>query len=176
MRIEKPRTRELLALGVFGPRSRLRERIEMLLKRGRVFSPRASPSRVAVSGVALIGCVFAGALAPRWIAFAQAGPQFEVASIRPTSEGMFRVPGGPYLFSISGKRVVEKAVSLAELIADAYDVKAYQISGQLAIGEYDIAATTGGTGAASPAQVRLMLRTAFDSSSTAKRRPFLCMS
>jgi uncharacterized protein (TIGR03435 family) len=130
----------------------------MLLERGRVFSPRASMSRVAVSAVALLGCVFAGALAPRFIAFAQATSQFEVASIRPASEGMFRVPGGPSLFSISGNRVVEKSVTLGDLIADAYDVKPYQISGQLGADAYDIIATTGGAGAASPAQVRLMLQ------------------
>jgi uncharacterized protein (TIGR03435 family) len=157
-RIKETRSQELLALGVFGRGSRLRERIEILLERGREFSPRVSRMRVAASVLALAGCVIAGSLAPRLIAFAQAGPQFEVTSIRPASEGMFRVPGGPYLFSISGNRVIEKSVSLADLIADAYDVKPYQISGQLTVGEYDIAATTGGAGAASPAQVRLMLQ------------------
>ena len=36
------RHEELLALGVLGPASGLVERIEMLLRRGREFSPRAS--------------------------------------------------------------------------------------------------------------------------------------
>jgi len=80
------RTEELLALGVFGRGSRLRERIEMLLLRGRDFSSRVSKGRLAVGAAALLGCVVAGSLAPRWIAFAQQ-PAFEVASVRPNKSG-----------------------------------------------------------------------------------------
>jgi hypothetical protein len=80
MQTKGTRTEQLLALGVFGRGSRLRERIEILLERGREFSPRVSASRLAVSVIALLGCVIAGALAPRLIAFAQAAPQFDVAS------------------------------------------------------------------------------------------------
>src|SRR5487761_973224 len=85
----KTKSRELLAVGIFGRPSRLGERIETLLRRGREFSPRASLTRVALSGVALVGFVIAGALAPRWIAFAQdaARPEFEVASVRPSKAG-----------------------------------------------------------------------------------------
>ena len=70
------RTEELLALGMFGQMSRLRERVEMLLeidtllRHGRDFSPRVSKARVALSAVALLGCIVAGAAAPRLIAFA----------------------------------------------------------------------------------------------------------
>src|SRR5580693_4978224 len=81
------KTEELLALGMFGRGSRLGDRIEMLLERGRVFSPRISRLRVAISSVALIGCVIAGALAPRLIAFAQEKPAFEVATVRPVKLG-----------------------------------------------------------------------------------------
>ncbi len=46
---------EALASGIFGGGSRLSERIEMLLERGRDFSPRASMGRVVASGIALLG-------------------------------------------------------------------------------------------------------------------------
>ena len=59
------RTKELLALGVFGRGSRLGDRIEMLLERGRDFSPRASKTRIASIAIVLSACVIAAALAPR---------------------------------------------------------------------------------------------------------------
>ena len=77
------RTEELLAVGIFGRSSRLGERIEMLLKRGRDFSPRASVLHVAGSAMVLTALIVAGSLAPRRIAFAQARPAFEVVSVRP---------------------------------------------------------------------------------------------
>ncbi len=58
----------------------------MLLERGREFSPSVSKTRLAVGAAALLGCVVAGSLAPRWIAFAQP-PAFEVASVRPNKSG-----------------------------------------------------------------------------------------
>src|ERR1700722_8784443 len=76
--------KELLALGMFGSGSRLGDRIEMLLERGRDFSPRTSLNRVGASAVALVGGLIGGAFTPRLIAFAQATPQFEVASVKPT--------------------------------------------------------------------------------------------
>ena len=66
------KTEELLALGVFGRQSRLGERIAMLLEATREFSPRISRLRLAVSGIALLGCAIVSALAPRSVAFAQA--------------------------------------------------------------------------------------------------------
>ncbi len=48
------RTEELLALGLFDRGSRVAERIEMLLARGREFSGRASKARLAMSGTALL--------------------------------------------------------------------------------------------------------------------------
>jgi hypothetical protein len=67
--------RELLAVGIFGRGSRLGERIEMLLRRGRGFSARVSMGRVALSGVLLLISAAAGLRAPRWIAFAQPAPR-----------------------------------------------------------------------------------------------------
>jgi bla regulator protein BlaR1 len=78
---------EALASGIFGGGSRLGERIELLLKRGREFSPHVSMKRVASSGVVLLGFVLVGALTPRWIAFAQNRLEFEVASIKPSKTG-----------------------------------------------------------------------------------------
>jgi uncharacterized protein (TIGR03435 family) len=90
MRINSARSgsRELLAVGIFG-RALLGERIEMLLKRGREFSPRVSAMRVGASGVVLLMLGIASALAPRWIAFAQqpGGLSFEVASVKPSNPG-----------------------------------------------------------------------------------------
>src|ERR1700731_4197760 len=86
MRTEITRTgsRELLAVGIFGGTS-LGYRIEMLLKRGREFSPRVSPLRLGTSVVVLLMFVVAASLAPRWIAFAQQPdrPSFDVASVKP---------------------------------------------------------------------------------------------
>jgi uncharacterized protein (TIGR03435 family) len=97
------RTEELLALGLFDRGSRVRERIERLLARGREFSPRASMVRVAISAVVMLGFVIAGSLAPRWIAFAQTGRRaFEVATVKPNRSGDIRstsaqfLPGGGY--------------------------------------------------------------------------------
>jgi len=129
MRIKETRTEELLALGVFGRGSRLRERIEMLvqidtlLRRGREFSPRVSRARFAVSAVALLGCVFAGALAPRLIAYAQQ-PAFEVASVRPNRSGAGGATG-PYP---AGSRVIATNVSLEMLLERAFHVFPFQIS------------------------------------------------
>lgn len=62
---------EALASGVFGQSSRIGDRIEMLLQRGRQFSPRVSMTRVAAVCFALCCLAAAGSVAPRWIAFAK---------------------------------------------------------------------------------------------------------
>jgi hypothetical protein len=68
-------------------------RIEMLLLRGREFSPRASLARVAASAAALLALLVAASLAPRSIGFAQR-LEFEVASVKrnTTSGAMDLVP------------------------------------------------------------------------------------
>lgn len=77
--------REMLAVGIFGTRSRIGDRVEMLLRRGRGFKGSVSATGVAMSVFALTGIMIAGSMAPRWLAFAQAKgprPAFEVASVR----------------------------------------------------------------------------------------------
>jgi uncharacterized protein (TIGR03435 family) len=85
-------SRELLAVGIFGGNSRVGDRIETLLRRGRKFSPRAPNRHVVFSAVTLSGLMLAGSLAPHWIAFAQPVTQkpqaFEVISIKPNSSGL----------------------------------------------------------------------------------------
>jgi hypothetical protein len=97
----------------------------MLLRRGREFSPRASLKRVAASAILLLALAVAGSLAPRWIAFAQARPSFEVASIKPGDPndqrfGFLLYPGG---------RLNVSNVTLRNLVGYAYDVRDHQIPG-----------------------------------------------
>jgi beta-lactamase regulating signal transducer with metallopeptidase domain len=68
------RRRMLLASGMAGRASHLGERIEMLLRRTREFTPKASIARVAVSTTVLLVFAIAAAQAPRWLAFAQEAP------------------------------------------------------------------------------------------------------
>jgi hypothetical protein len=48
--------RELLAVGIFGSKSRIGDRIETLFRRGRTFALRASAAAVTASAVVL-GCL-----------------------------------------------------------------------------------------------------------------------
>jgi uncharacterized protein (TIGR03435 family) len=118
-------SRELLAVGVFSNKSRLSDRIEMLLRRGRTFSPRASVGGVMASVAVLGGMMLAGSLAPRWIAFAQQQPRpsFEVASIKPGDPASRQVsthiqPDG---------RLTATNATLQMLIRAAYDLRDHQI-------------------------------------------------
>jgi bla regulator protein BlaR1 len=114
---------EALASGIFGGGSRLGERIEMLLERGRVFSPRASMSRVAASVVALLGCTIAGALAPRWIAFAQR-QEFEAATVKPGDPDIH----GTMTSTPPGKLVM-KNITLREAVRMAYHLNEPELFG-----------------------------------------------
>ena len=140
--LRRARRGEMLASGLFGRGSRLGDRIEMLLRRGRTFSPRASAGGVAVSAAVLAGLMLAGSLAPRWIAFAQQAPQpsFEVASVkRNTSGGDWDTHSGPP--DSAGFRA--NNMTLKMLIKIAYRVKDSQISGGpgwIDSDRYDIAA------------------------------------
>jgi uncharacterized protein (TIGR03435 family) len=124
-KIAVSKSRELLAVGIFG-RASLGDRIEMLLNRGRDFSPRVSPLRVGAGSIVLLVFVVAGSLAPRWIAFAQQPdrPSFDVASIKPNIEG-----GGFTFAPLSGGRLTVKNNVVSNLIGNAYDVQNYQIVG-----------------------------------------------
>jgi uncharacterized protein (TIGR03435 family) len=76
--------RELLAVGID---SSLGDRIEMVLRHGRTFSPRASATGVAASTVVLAGLMLAGSLAPRSLIAA--------AYVRPQVNPDFLIAGGP---------------------------------------------------------------------------------
>jgi len=158
MRIE---SRELLAVGIFGGKSRIGDRIDMLLRRGRTFSPRASSIGVAASAIVLCALMLGGSLAPRWIAFAQtaARPAFEVASVKlrrnATDGGPTRI--GPQGIDIPGGR-------LSEIIADAYQIPYSRISppsnassSDVWNARYEIAARAGHS--VSREQLMLMVRT-----------------
>jgi uncharacterized protein (TIGR03435 family) len=114
-------------VGIVGNKSRIAERIEMLLRRGRTFSPRASASGVIASTIALFGLMLAGSLPPRWIAFAQQPVTFEVASIKPSppisAHGVFfGMIDDPDRFNGS-------YVTLTDLMAKAYGIEHPRISG-----------------------------------------------
>ena len=118
---------ELLASGIFGVRSRLGDRIEMILRRGRSVSASASLARVAASVFVLLVCALVAARAPRWIALAQSAgpPSFEVASVKPGDPndprfGILMRPGG---------RFITTNANLHQLIGFAYDLRSNQITG-----------------------------------------------
>ena len=65
------RRRTLLASGIADGGSQLGDRIAMLLRRGREFSPQTSARRVSVCAAVMLMLVIAGSRTPAWIAFAQ---------------------------------------------------------------------------------------------------------
>src|ERR1700751_5701721 len=109
---------DLLALGAFGSRSRLRGRIEALLAHGRVFLPSASLARAGASPAVLLTLGIGASFTPRWIAFAQR-LEFEVASIRP-HQGPVTVSGGSFTPPPTFRYV---AMKLTDLVTDAYGVR-----------------------------------------------------
>jgi uncharacterized protein (TIGR03435 family) len=123
--------RELLAVGILGNKSRLADRIELLLCRGRTFSPRTSVGGVIASVTVLGGMMLAGSFAPRWIAFAQEQPRpaFEVASVKPTPAARSGRDHDTYFRSLPGGRFSAENASLGMLIMQAYRVDSSQISG-----------------------------------------------
>jgi bla regulator protein blaR1 len=80
------RRRALLASGIADGGSQLGDRIALLLRRGREFSPHASALRVSVCTAALLILVVAGSRAPAWIAFAQAQAPISHPEARATGE------------------------------------------------------------------------------------------
>jgi len=124
-------SRELLAVGIFGAKSRIGDRIEMLLRRGRTFSPRTSVGGVIASVAVLGGMMLTGSLAPHWIAFAQQQPRasFEVASVKPTPAARSGRDHDTYFRSLPGGRFSAENASLGMLIMNAYRVDSSQISG-----------------------------------------------
>lgn len=118
-------TDSALAAGIFGPRSRLRARIELLLRSDREFSPAATRRAVGAATVALAVLAAAGVMAPRWIAFAQR-LQFEVVSLkRNTVNG--GIDGRPRR---SGDLVIMHNTQMWSMLFYAYHLRgAYQVVG-----------------------------------------------
>ena len=146
--------RELLAVGMLGRRSRLGDRIEVLLRRSRTFSPHVSIRDLTASSIVLGALMLAGALAPRWIAFAEQQPEsaFEVASIK-TNKGA----EGRSVLRVNPEGISYTSVTLMQCIAEAYQVRYSQISGhELPAEKYNIEAKA--AGAITKEQSRFMLQ------------------
>lgn len=147
--------REMLAVGMLGADSRIGERIETLLSRGRTLTARASISTVVPSAIALVGLMIAGALAPHWIAFAQTGPaKFEVASVKrstsSSTDGRINFTPG---------RMTAENMPLRFIITYAYNIRDYQLLGAPGWVEserYEISAKADGR--PEPDQLRPMLQ------------------
>ena len=143
-----------LATGIFSRRSRLLERIDILLRRGRMLSPTVARIPAGAGAVMLAILVLAGASAPHWIAFAQR-LEFEVASVKTSA-------GGPFEFAPkrSSDRVSIHMTHLASVITYAYHIPFYQVIGYdktpIAYDWYDIDAKAPGD--ATDDQVRLMFQ------------------
>jgi bla regulator protein blaR1 len=157
--------REMLALGMLGRKSRLRERIEVLLRGRRTFSATASPAGVFASVLALTALMLASPLAPRWIAFAQqeSRPAFEVASVKPGDPAARQVG----IQMQKGGRFRATNAPLQMLIGFAWDLRNHQISGGpqwLASEKFSIDAKPGSdfpsaeAGPAMAPQIRLMVQ------------------
>jgi uncharacterized protein (TIGR03435 family) len=120
----------LLAVGIFGSRSRLGQRIDLLLRGRRTHSVNTSAGDVIVSAIVLCALLLGGSLAPRWIAFAQesSGLFFEVASVRPTPAERSGDDYGSYFRTLPGGRFSAENVSLLRLVMRAYGVDRNQVS------------------------------------------------
>jgi uncharacterized protein (TIGR03435 family) len=154
-------SRHLLAVGIFGDKSRLRHRIEFLLNRQHAFSPAASSRSVAFSAVALCGLMLTASLAPRWIAFAQPKtPTFEVAAIRPADKKLntqdLGMHGGPG--TADPTHIVYTNATLTTLLRNACELYPYQLNGPawLNTEKYDITANV--PPGASKTQFNLMMQ------------------
>jgi len=146
----------VLASGVITRRSRLRERIEMLLRRGREFSPVAARLPAGAAAVAMATLAVAGALAPHWIAFAQR-LEFEVASVKQNTVN------GPTDFGPrrSGDLIMWHNIQPYTVIFYAYHLNGrYQLEGYVPLPEgwnwydFDVRTPSGTT----DDQVRLMFQ------------------
>ena len=149
--------RELLASGIFGSGSRLGERIETLLRRGRNFAPRASVGSVAAGIAGLIALGIIASLSPDWIAFAQTPrPAFDVASIKQHTGQM----NGVTFADREGGRLNVVNNPISNVIRNAYGIANYQLIGApdwVDSDRYDIEAR--GPASAGHKEMMLMVQT-----------------
>ena len=115
-----------LASGIFGGAT-IGDRIEALLKRGREFSSRPSPTRVIAGAAMLLLFLIAGSRAPRWITFAQSRPSFETATVTPFI-GSTRIP--PTFQDLPDGKLVVTGYPLQNLIAEAWGIPEERIEGR----------------------------------------------
>ena len=120
-------SRELLAVGAFGSKSCLGDRIETLLRRGRTFSPRASAAGIGAGALILCAFLLAGSIVPHWIAFAQQSPRpsFDVTSVKPVQRDKRTVPGR---LRYSPEGVDFSNVPLSWVVGEAYGVAYNRVS------------------------------------------------
>jgi uncharacterized protein (TIGR03435 family) len=161
-------SREMLAVGIFGGKSRIGDRIEILLRGGRTFSPRASATGVVASAIILSSLMLVASLSPRWIVFAQRQSPlaFEVTSVKPNGSQDFRSTG--FQFSPGGRFTVTNTPVIM-IIAIAWNVpfQSSRLTGApdwLRSEKYDIEATAGKAVIGLPPKareekMRLMLQT-----------------
>jgi uncharacterized protein (TIGR03435 family) len=145
-----------LASGIFGGTARIGDRIEMLLKRGREFSPRVSPLRLTAGAAILLFVVLAGSFAPRWIAFAQGRLSFETASVKPFL-GSSRIPAT--FHTLPDGRLSIGGYPLQNIIAEAYGIPEERIEGRrewMNLARFDIDAKAAGN--PGKEQIKSMLR------------------
>jgi uncharacterized protein (TIGR03435 family) len=151
------RQEQLLSTGIFSQGSRLADRIEMLLARGREFTARVSLARLGASCAGLLALAAIASFSPRWIAFAQPPkPAFDVASIkRHKDEG-----GGLTFAARPGGRLTVVNNEVSNLIQNAYGIANYQLIGApdwVNSERYDIEAR--GAETASQKDMMLMVQT-----------------
>lgn len=147
----------VLASGIFSSRSRLRARVEMLVRHGRAFSTAAARLAIFVAVLALAGLATAAAFAPHWIAFAQR-PEFEVTSVRENKNDGPSDLSGPRR---SGQLFIMNNTRIFALVNYGYNITAtYQVDGYERFPEswkwYDVSARI--PNGATDEQVKLMVQ------------------
>jgi uncharacterized protein (TIGR03435 family) len=133
---------DVLAVGILGSKSRIRERVERLLKLP-IVDARGSRVGIVSSAGALIAILLIAAFAPRWIAFAQEPPQvrFDVASVKPNTT----TERPDFQLSPNGRLTIRNAPLLMILVS-AYNLpfQSQRLTGiarEMAGLRYDIEAT-----------------------------------
>jgi uncharacterized protein (TIGR03435 family) len=132
-------SRELLAVGVLGNKSKIGDRIEILLRRSRTFSPRVSTSGIVSSGLLRTPLSHAQTISPfDGVMRTSAAKQFDVATVRENRKGEDRWRLGP---PQHGSISIDN-LQLHRIIASSFQIQDTRIFGPdwLNSTRYDIAA------------------------------------